>query len=194
MVEKEMIEKDKAGTCFFEMYGDDFESYYRDSSIQSLMTKASSSYRNSFTKDELESVKLQWLWNAIRKFDGNKFPNTKFTSYLFNQVIYGLKIELRKRQKDKFRSMGSFDTGEGKFNQGAGKKTESVNGHYLTSSESPRMAKDFIMDLPSDVRFILEQKYLYNMTMQEIGEANGYSRETARRRINSAIKFCKKLQ
>ena len=113
---------------------------------------------------------------------------------LFNQVIYGLKIELRKRQKDKFRSMGSFDTSEGKFSQGAGKKTESVNSRYLTSSESPRMAKDFIMDLPSDVRFILEQKYLYNMTMQEIGEANGYSRETARRRINSAIKFCQKLQ
>ena len=180
-----MVENDKVVTCFFEMYGKDFEGYYRDNRIQSLMTKASSSYRNSFTKDELESVKLQWLWNAIRKFDSKKFPNTKFTSYLFNQVVFGLKIELKKRQKDKFRSMGSFDAGQGKF--GDPKKD------YITS-ESPRVAKDFIMDLPSDVKFILEQKYLYNMTMQEIGEANGYSRETARRRINSAVQFCRKLQ
>jgi|TARA_B110000503_G_C7061277_1_gene376762 RNA polymerase sigma factor (sigma-70 family) len=180
-----MVENDKVVTCFFEMYGKDFGGYYRDNRIQSLMTKAASSYRNSFTKDELESVKLQWLWNAIRKFDSEKFPNTKFTSYLFNQVVFGLKIELKKRQRDKFRSMGSFDSGEGKFGD--------PKRDYATS-ESPRVAKDFIMDLPSDVKFILEQKYLYNMTMQEIGEANGYSRETARRRINSAVQFCRKLQ
>ena len=186
-----MVENDKVVTCFFEMYGKDFGGYYRDNRIQSLMTKASSSYRNSFTKDELESVKLQWLWNAIRKFDSEKFPNTKFTSYLFNQVVFGLKIELKKRQRDKFRSMGSFDAGEGKFAQ---RSELSQPFHAAGSSESPRVAKDFIMDLPSDVKFILEQKYLYNMTMQEIGEANGYSRETARRRINSAVQFCRKLQ
>ena len=30
------------------------------------------------------------------------------------------------------------------------------------------------------------------MTMVEIGEANGYSRETARRRLKKAIKICQK--
>ena len=39
---------------------------------------------------------------------------------------------------------------------------------------------------------ILEQRYLYNMTMVEIGKANGYSRETARRRLKNAIKICRK--
>ena len=40
---------------------------------------------------------------------------------------------------------------------------------------------------------LIRQRYLDNMTMKEIGVANGYSRETARRRVLSAVKICKKL-
>ena len=38
-----------------------------------------------------------------------------------------------------------------------------------------------------DQKKILKQRYLDRMTMVEIGEKNGYSRETARRAVNSAL-------
>ena len=40
---------------------------------------------------------------------------------------------------------------------------------------------------------VIRQRYLDNMTMKEIGLANGYSRETARRRVLLALRICKKL-
>ena len=51
---------------------------------------------------------------------------------------------------------------------------------------------DLIGGLPDSVSNILQQRYVYNMTMVEVGKANGYSRETARRRLKNAIKICKK--
>ena len=38
---------------------------------------------------------------------------------------------------------------------------------------------------------IIHQRFYKNMTMKEIGKENGYSRETARRRVKNAIKSCK---
>ena len=51
---------------------------------------------------------------------------------------------------------------------------------------------DTISGLPEEVSKILKQRFLGNMTMVEIAKANGYSRETARRRLKTAIKICKK--
>ena len=51
---------------------------------------------------------------------------------------------------------------------------------------------DMIDGLPPDIAKVLEQRFVYSMTMNEIGSANGYSRETARRRLINAIQVCKK--
>ena len=50
---------------------------------------------------------------------------------------------------------------------------------------------DIIDGLPSEYATLLEQKYVYNMTMNEIGRKNGYSRETARRKVAKAVNFYK---
>ena len=39
----------------------------------------------------------------------------------------------------------------------------------------------------------MRQRFIDNHTIQEIADNNGYSRETARRRINKAVKLCKSL-
>ena len=51
---------------------------------------------------------------------------------------------------------------------------------------------DVLSGLPKDVSDILKQRYIGNMTMVEIAKANGYSRETARRRLKRAVKICRK--
>ena len=50
---------------------------------------------------------------------------------------------------------------------------------------------DIFDGLPSEYATLLEQKYVYNMTMNEIGRKNGYSRETARRKVAKAVNFYK---
>ena len=61
------------------------------------------------------------------------------------------------------------------------------SGGIIDTDNYYQDAKDMVTGLPEGVSKILEQRYLYNMTMVEIGNANGYSRETARRRLQNAI-------
>jgi DNA-directed RNA polymerase specialized sigma24 family protein len=48
-----------------------------------------------------------------------------------------------------------------------------------------------LLDMPKEMAKLIEQKYVSRMTMNEIGEANGYSRETARRRLKKAVEYYK---
>ena len=52
---------------------------------------------------------------------------------------------------------------------------------------------DIINGLEPETANILEQRFYENMTMKEIGRRNGYSRETARRKLKNAIKTCKMI-
>ena len=51
---------------------------------------------------------------------------------------------------------------------------------------------DILTGLDPELKEVINQRFYHNMTMVEIGHANGYSRETARRRLKKAIKTCKK--
>ena len=48
-----------------------------------------------------------------------------------------------------------------------------------------------LLDMPKEMAKLIEQKYVCRMTMNEIGQANGYSRETARRRLKKAVEYYK---
>jgi hypothetical protein len=50
---------------------------------------------------------------------------------------------------------------------------------------------DILEGLPADISGIIKQRFINNMTMNEIGTENGYSRETARRKLIKAVKICK---
>lgn len=195
------LSKENKSDCFFERYGTDFDSYYKDESITRISSKAASRFTHCFNPDEVESIRAEWLWHAIRKFDKEKFPNTKFSSYLFGQVVYGFRIALKNKQRESRKSQ-RHETSYIPESKGwihlhpRHLRTDVISSvvnmeKCKKTSESHRRAKDFLMDLPKDIRSILELRYIHNMTMDEIGALNGYSRETARRKINSAIDFCK---
>ena len=147
-----------------------FEDLSKDPDIVNIMNKVASKYQNSVDPDDVESIKLQTLWKCQKEY--NKDKKTKFTTYLFNQLGYAFKTELKKSKK-------SMNVGE-------------YSGGIIDTDNYYQDAKDMVTGLPEGVSKILEQRYLYNMTMVEIGNANGYSRETARRRLQNAIKICKK--
>jgi len=106
----------------------------------------------------------------VSNYDESK--GAKFTTYLHNQLNYAFKSELKKQRPD--HHLGD------------------IHSDVKQKENCSREVHDLVSGLPNHISRILMQRFLYNMTMVEIGKANGYSRETARRRLRNAIKICKK--
>jgi len=147
-----------------------FEEKWESSDVQNIMNKVANRYRTAIDFDDLESIKMQTLWRCIDRYDPDK--GTKFTSYLYQQLSFAFKNKLKKKRKEY-----NVDT------------LESVDRKIQNAME----VKDMITGLDPEHADILNKRFYYNMTMQEIGTSNGYSRETARRRLKTALKICKKM-
>lgn len=144
-----------------------FASKWNDSNVSNIMNKVANRYRANIDVDEIESIKMNTLWKCIEKHDEDK---SKFTSFLYSQLSFALKNKVKKKkleyncptiEKEDFKAVVSME--------------------YT----------DIVSGLPDDTRQILNQRFYQNLTMKEIGKINGYSRETARRRLKNAINLCK---
>ena len=146
-----------------------FEDYWNNPDIKSIMSKACIRYRKGIDVHELKSIKMVTLWKCIEKYDPNR--QTKFTSFLYQHLTFACKNQLKKKKLEY-----SCD------------KIETVD--YRNSN----LGIDYLVEgMPEKPAKVLRQRYIHNMTMNEIGQENGYSRETARRRVISAIQLCKNL-
>lgn len=146
-----------------------FDAVLNNQYVKGVLNKVSSFYRHSIDRDDIQSICMNTLWKCVNNFDKDK--GAKFTTFLYNQLGFAFKNELKKKRKTL--------------------SLDDVGIDYTKTSTSDTM-HDLIHGLPDKISTILEQRYIYNMTMVEIGKANGYSRETARRRLKNAIKICKK--
>ena len=126
-----------------------------------IMDKVCSRYNRYVDPHDLSSMRHYTLWQCLEKYDPKY--KTKFTSYLYSQLTFAIKNSLKK------------------------KKREFTNIPIEKSRTPPENIDLLLSDFPPEYRGLLRQKYLGNMTMEEIGQANGYSRETARRKIKKAL-------
>ena len=146
-----------------------FENYWNKIDIQNIMNKVAGRYKGSIDFDDIESIKMQTLWRCIEKYDPSR--GSKFTSYLYQQLSFAFKNKL-KAKKFEF----------------AYSDIEKCDDRTKSRYE----VIDILTGLDPELKEVITQRFYHNMTMVEIGEANGYSRETARRRLKKAIKTCKK--
>ena len=147
-----------------------FEEKWESSDVQNIMNKVANRYRTAIDFDDIESIKMQTLWRCIDRYDPDK--GTKFTSYLYQQLSFAFKNKLKKKRRE--------------YNV---ETLESVD----RKAEYSMQVKDMITGLEPEYADVLNKRFYYNMTMQEIGKSNGYSRETARRRLKAALKICRKM-
>jgi RNA polymerase sigma factor (sigma-70 family) len=134
------------------------------------MDNINQEFEAKWNDSDIESIKMNTLWNCIKKFDESK--GTKFTSYLFQQLTYAFKNKIKsKRNEFNFENIEKQDV------------------NYQDKLE----VIDILNSLDDETTQILQQKFYQNMTMKEIGRTNGYSRETARRKFKNAIAECKNL-
>ena len=146
-----------------------FEEYWNQIDIQNIMNKVAGRYKLSIDYDDIESIKMQTLWNCIKKYDPSR--GSKFTSYLYQQLSFAFKNKLKSKSIE--------------YSNISLEKQD-----FKTTQKYEVM--DVLTGLAPDLKEIIKQRFYDNMTMVEIGEANGYSRETARRRLKKAIKICQK--
>ena len=70
-----------------------FENYWNKIDIQNIMNKVAGRYKGSIDFDDIESIKMQTLWNCIKKYDSTR--GSKFTSYLYQQLSFAFKNKLK---------------------------------------------------------------------------------------------------
>ena len=136
-----------------------------DPNVNGIMNAVASRYK-TIDPDQIDSIKLNTLWECIKKYDPEK--GAKFTSFLYQNLNFAFKNELKKKSRE-----FSTDVLEN-------------NTPDTTVSNS-----DIFDGIPLESAKLIKQKYIYNMTMNEIGKMNGYSRETARRKVAKAVKIYK---
>jgi len=157
----------------------DIENYLKDKNILNIMNKVSFPYKNNIDCDEIDSIKMDILWNCINKYDSDR--GSKFTSYLYQQLSFAFRSRVKKKRREYSSEFIEDGTStRGRMRLQSLRKTSSDMNFY-----------DILEGLPNDVSDIIKQRFMENMTMKEIGSANGYSRETARRKLLKAVKICK---
>ncbi len=146
-----------------------FEEKWNSPDVQNIMNKVSNRYRRNIDHDDIESIKMDTLWKCIKKYDMSK---SKFTSYVYQQITFAFKNKVKKKRNE--------------YNTDTLEKED-------TNTRMKMEVTDIITGLDEEDSKILTQRFYDNMTMKEIGKRNGYSRETARRRLKNAIKLCKSM-
>jgi hypothetical protein len=156
-----------------------FEEAYNNEYNRKIMSKiCHTNLKGICTIDEMKSVMMSTLWGCIQKFNSKK--NVKFSSYLYRSMQNNTRRIYRKKARH-FKEVSLID-----------------NYHALLvndqrSIEEARDVLSSIEDLNPELHNILIQKFYYNMTNKEIGEANGYGKEAARKKLKKALELCREI-
>ena len=72
---------------------DSIEKLLKDSNIVNIMNAVANRYNRSIDRDEIESIKMITLWKCRDRYDPTR--GVKFTSFLYQQLSFAFKNELR---------------------------------------------------------------------------------------------------
>jgi DNA-directed RNA polymerase specialized sigma24 family protein len=147
----------------------EYEEALYNSDNEMIMNKAATPFIHQLDPDEILECKLIALWGALKlwKPQGGKV----FTSFLYQKVYWEcLKTVIAKKKQ---RSFPSAD---------------------VDNIVSPQPSTYEILDgLADDLQDVLKKKYIYGMTLREIGEEYGCCYEKIRKQIKKAKKQIKIL-
>ena len=148
----------------------EFDEASKDRNNINILNKACSRYIKSIPADELARCKLIALWEALKAFDPEK--GGKFTSFLYKRADWECKKQLYAINKHS-------------------KSIEYQECYGFCNDVDVAEIKDLLQKLHPRLRTVIKQRFFDNLTMEEIGKKNNYSRETARRYIISALEKLK---
>ena len=173
-----------------------FDDYLNDPNIQNIIRSVNNKY-SYVDSDDQSSISMETLWRCTNRYDNTK--GAKFTSFLYQQLTFAYKNLLKKKKSPT--PMGSLNEIAGiqtvdtsTVNVKKNKHKRSMYERKLAKEEAQNILYPMLESIPNDSKNIIQQRFFSNMTMKEIAMQNGYSRETARRKLKKAIDICKKLE
>lgn len=152
---------------------EEFYRAYRIPDNRAIIRSVLRRYANSLPQEDLDSCGMHGLWRALM-YHRDSFGQ-KFTTSLHRFVVWEVRRELRRVNTKKLKS------------------TVSLGSHDYVDENSEENENWFFVDsisvLPNeDQRSILWMYYVDGLTLEQIGNKNGYSKETARQKIGKAIR------
>ena len=126
--------------------------------------------------EEIESCKLTGLLKSLEGW--TQESGIKFTTYLYKRVQWECFYEADKVNKY-YKKHKPFDE--------SGQKTLKWSIQEFMKSEGREEVKDVIELLSEQSLKLIRQRFYENMTFNEIGEANGYTYETARKNVRKIL-------
>jgi len=158
---------------------EEFRAALANKDNENVIKSITRKFLGQLTADEAHACGLKGLWRALQYYR-EEFKQ-KFTTSLYRFVVWECNREVKRVM-------------------GAGKSRP----HQLLENDADynKLAVDSIKTFGSDdiehvmVRMeslhpehkrVVQQYFLQNLTMEQIGQANGYSKETARQKLNHAV-------
>lgn len=148
---------------------DDINSALNNPDIISIMRSAARPY-TLLNEDELYTCQVNGLWKCLRWYNRKKIKNGKFTSLLYKAVTWECLSFINFLNKNEYTA--KFD---------------------LPDKNNERF-EELIEHLPEQYKNIIFQRFVMNMTFDEIGKSNGFSGEKARYQYKKAINHLQKME
>lgn len=70
------------------------DDYLKDPNINGIINTVCGKFSRAIDRDEISSISMLTLWKCIKKYDNTR--GAKFTSYLYQQLLFAFKNELKK--------------------------------------------------------------------------------------------------
>lgn len=154
------------------------EDAWNNEEFRKIINAASYKYIKYIDPCDLESLQMETLWQCLIKYD--ETSEMKFVTFLYTNINYDI-IRLLKKRRRKIKTKNF----ENIF--------EKVDNTESSKDRTNRKIRELLAGIKDEDRDLLEKRFFYKMTTKEIGKLNGYSKETARKKIIALLRRCAKV-
>jgi len=171
----------------------EFNEALANSDNANIIKAVTQRYCGVLSSDDLRACGLHALWRCLQYHDPSY--GQKFTTSLHRFTDWECKRELRKQRGGKTkRAVVIVPLYEQSVETLHENQDFLGNNLYNPLNEELEHVRERMGQLPFDwQRQVVEQYYFKHMTMEQIGRANGYSKEAARQKINKALTCLRRL-
>lgn len=157
----------------------DLQQALRNPDYRNLIDAVISKYKYHLCDAAIENCVTKAIWMCLQNYNSER--KAKFSTVLYRYLSNELKREIR-FNTEYHRVMKKHQAGD-IFEELVDNKDSSLQYEV----------RDCLEQIPDKHRDIIYKYYFDNMTLQEIGNHNGYTREAARKNIASALESFKKV-
>lgn len=151
---------------------EEFEKAYQNKDNIKIIKAVTKKYSGQLSEDAQKTCGLHGLWRCIQNHDNSY--GRKFTTSLFMHVEWECKRELFSQKKKPLTFLGESDC-------------------QIENRHKKEGVSEILDCLTDKQKNIIYQRFYENMTLEEIGKKQGYSKEAARQNINKIIEKLRML-